>query len=139
MRLTVVRGQSPFQIPRAAVLAGALLAILGVSAASLSGIENGPVACPFRVVTGLPCLTCGLTRATHWLVRGDVARAMTTNPFDTLFLLIVVPAFAGMWVANRVGGLAVRIATTRTERRALVVVLAVLLLANWAYVLATQR
>jgi len=139
VRLTVVRGQSPFQIPRAAVLAGALIVVLGVSAASLSGIEHGPVVCPFRVVTGLPCPTCGLTRATHWLVHGDVVRALTTNPFDTVFLLIIVPAFAGMWVANRVGGVAVRIATTRIERRALVVVLAVLLLANWAYVLATQR
>ena len=139
MRLTVVRGQSPFQIPRAAVLAGALLAILGVSAASLSGIESGPVACPFRVVTGLPCPTCGLTRTTHWLMRGDILRALATNPFDTIFLLLVVPAFAGMWVANRMGGFAVRISTTRTERRALVAGVSVLLLANWVYVLATQR
>ncbi|MEA3409417.1 MAG: DUF2752 domain-containing protein, partial [Candidatus Eisenbacteria bacterium] len=85
MRLTFVRGQSAFAIPRAALLSGVLLFALGIVAAALPGIENGPVVCPFRAVTGLPCPTCGLTRVAHSLMRGDVGRALAINPFDALF------------------------------------------------------
>lgn len=138
MKLTVARGQRPYEMPRSAVLVGGLLIVLGIAAAALPGIEQGPVACPFRAVTGLPCPTCGLTRATHWLMRGDVARAFAVNPFDTAFLLVVVPAFIGMWVANRTGGFAVRMSMSRSERRVAWTAIAAVAAANWAYVLATQ-
>ena len=139
MRLTVVRGQSPFPIPRAALLAGALLIALGIVAAALPGIENGPVACPFRAVTGFPCPTCGLTRAAHSLMRGDFDGALAVNPFDTIFLLVAVPLFAGLWVANLAGGFAVRISMSSAERRVAWALLAAVALANWAYVLITHR
>ncbi len=139
MRLTFVRGQPAFPIPRAAILAGALLLALGIVAAALPGIENGPVACPFRAVTGLPCPTCGLTRVTHWLMRGDVGSALAINPFDSLFLLVAVPLFAGLWVANLAGGFTVRISMSPVERRVAWALLAAVALANWAYVLMTHR
>ncbi len=139
MRLTVARGRNPYQIPRAALLTGALLIALGIVAAALPGIENGPVACPFRAVTGLPCPTCGLTRVTHWLMRGDVGRALAINPFDTLFLLIAVPLFAALWVANLAGRFTVRISMSPVEQRVAWVLLAAAALANWTYVLSTHR
>ena len=139
MRLTIVRGQRPYAAPRGAILAGALLVALGVAAAALPGIEEGPVACPFRVVTGHPCPTCGLTRVTHYLMRADVSHAFAINPFDTLFLMICVPAFAALWVANRTRGFAVRVAMSRVERNSAWVLLAVVVLANWVYVLLTHR
>lgn len=111
---------------------------LGVAAAALPGMEEGPVACPFRVVTGLPCATCGLTRATHWLLRGDVARAFTINPLDTVFLLLAVPTVVAVWVANRTRGVAVQVSMSQTERRVAWIALAAITLANWTYVLATQ-
>ena len=139
MRLTFVRGQPAFPMPRAAILAGALLLALGIVAAALPGIEDGPVVCPFRAVTGLPCPTCGLTRAAHSLMRGDLGRALAINPFDTLFFLVAVPLFAGLWVANLVGGFAVRFSLSPREQRAAWALLAAVALANWAYVLATHR
>jgi len=139
LKLTFVRGQPAFPVPRAAILAGALLLVLGIASAALPGMEEGPIICPFRAVTGLPCPTCGLTRAVHWLMRGDVGRALAINPFDTLFLLVAVPLFAGLWVANLVGGFAVRLSMSPRERRVAWALLAAVALANWAYVLAAHR
>ncbi len=126
-------------MPRAALLTGALLLVLGIVAAALPGIEEGPVVCPFRAVTGLPCPTCGLIRAAQSLMRGDLGRALAINPFDTLFFLVAVPLFAGLWVANLTGGFAVRISMSRVERRAAWGLLVAVALANWAYVLMTHR
>ena len=126
-------------MPRAALLTGALLLALGVVAAALPGIENGPVVCPFRAVTGLPCPTCGLTRAAHSLMRGDLGRALAINPFDSLFFLVAVPLFAGLWVANLTVGFAVRISMSRAERRVAWALLVAAALANWAYVLTTHH
>jgi hypothetical protein len=139
VRLTIVRGERPYPVPRTALLAGALLVALGVATAALPGIEDGPVACPFRAVTGLPCPTCGLMRTTHYVTRGEVAEAFALNPFDALFLLVAVPVFAVVWVANRVAGVAVRVSLSRGERRAAWALVAAAVLANWVYVLLTQR
>lgn len=60
------------------------------AAAALGGIyhldpeASGPILCPYRALTGLPCPGCGLTRATHYLLRGDLATAWAYNPL--LFL-----------------------------------------------------
>jgi hypothetical protein len=71
-------------------------------------------------------------------MRGDVARSFAINPFDTLFLIVAVPVFAGLAVANRARGFAVRISVSRGERRVAWAVLAAITMVNWAYVLVTQ-
>jgi len=126
-------------VPRAALLTGALLLTLGIVAAALPGIENGPVVCPFRAVTGLPCPTCGLLRAAQSLMHGDIVRAFAINPFDTLFFLVAVPLFAGLWVANLTGGFAVRVSMSVAERRVAWALLVAAAVANWVYVLVTHR
>jgi hypothetical protein len=45
--------------------------------------------CPFRTMTGWWCPGCGLTRATHQLLRGDVLQALRYN-------LFVVPILVGL-------------------------------------------
>jgi Protein of unknown function (DUF2752) len=37
--------------------------------------------CPYLTLTGLACPGCGLTRAAHFLLHGDVARAFAYNPW----------------------------------------------------------
>lgn len=51
--------------------------------------------CPFRLATGLWCPGCGLTRATHFLLRGDLATALRYNLFVVPILLTIVVS----WVA----------------------------------------
>jgi hypothetical protein len=51
--------------------------------------------CPWRTVTGLWCPACGLTRATHHLLRGDVATALRYNAL----VVPVLAAIALSWLA----------------------------------------
>lgn len=51
-------------------------------------------ACPFHAVTGWWCPGCGLTRATHHLLRGDVGAALAHHAFVPLVLAAIV---VGWW------------------------------------------
>jgi hypothetical protein len=46
-----------------------------------------PLVCPFKAATGLPCVTCGATRALLALVRGEPSVAFMLNPFVPLAAL----------------------------------------------------
>lgn len=81
----------------------ATLLVAGLSVAAFvastagpdSRIVNGPVLCPFRLITNLPCPGCGLTRSWVALAQGDVTGSLTYHPLGWAFLLI-----AG-WVVAR--------------------------------------
>ena len=51
--------------------------------------------CPFRALTGWWCPGCGLTRATHYLFRGDIGQALRYN----LFVVVILLALAATWAA----------------------------------------
>lgn len=59
--------------------------------------------CPYLTLTGLACPGCGLTRATHFLLHGDVARAFAYNPwaFVTAPALLLFVALPSMTDATR--------------------------------------
>ena len=62
-------------------LAGAALVVLWVA----SGHEElPPLICPFRHLTGIPCVGCGGTRALLALARGEVQAAFFWNPLVAL-------------------------------------------------------
>ena len=42
--------------------------------------------CPFRYVTGFHCPGCGSSRASYYLMHGDLARALASNPLMVLSL-----------------------------------------------------
>ncbi len=48
-------------------------------------VEHGPTLCTFRVLTGKPCPTCGMTRATCALVSGEWAKATQYHPLVVPF------------------------------------------------------
>ncbi len=75
------------------------LAILGGAALLLAlfatGISGWP--CPFLHVLGVPCPGCGLTRATYWLLRGDLRTSLRLHAFAPIFLLtLLVVTTAGV-------------------------------------------
>lgn len=138
MRLRFESRRSAYPVPRAAVVAAVVIATLGVAAAFAPGLGDGPVICPFRAATGLPCPGCGLIRSAHSLLRGDVGRAFAVNPLAAVLLLSAPPFLAALVVTNRRGGLAVRVEASSAERKALWTTLVALVAANWVYVLASQ-
>jgi hypothetical protein len=48
------------------------------------------IPCPFHAATGLWCPGCGMTRAFHHLVTGDVPSALSSNLLLPVVLLVAV-------------------------------------------------
>ena len=71
----------------AAVAAGAGVWLLRTYDPNVAGSPFPP--CMFRAFTGFYCVGCGLTRALHALVHGDVAGAFGMNPLGVLMLGLV--------------------------------------------------
>lgn len=118
------------------------LALLwGVAAASTAALRPlwlalAPVlpACPMRTFTGIPCPTCGTTRAAVALLHGDLATALHANPLAALagvgFVVGGLVALAWAWARGPLPAL-----PTRLPWSVRAAVLA-LLVANWAWVIA---
>lgn len=126
------------RVPRPAIAAGVVLAVLGLTVAVSISVTEGPVICPLRVVTGLPCPSCGLLRSTNAVLNGHVGTAFAMNPLDTVFLLVVVPVMVAAWILRVWRKVAVLVELTRRERRVAWTLLIVAVALNWAYVLATH-
>jgi hypothetical protein len=72
-----------------ALLSIAILHITG--ALSVDRIEGViPFFCPFKVLTGIPCPGCGMTRAMLSMAKGDLNRAFMYNPFSFFLLFMVI-------------------------------------------------
>lgn len=78
------------------------LAALGVVVLSLVLPPGGPPfpMCQFKVMTGLPCLGCGLTRSFIGMAHLNLARAATFHP-ASLFLFPFCVLLAGLLVAPK--------------------------------------
>jgi len=83
------------------VAAGGLLALATACFLSPQHIADGPVICPFRRLTGLPCPGCGLTRSFVYLVHGWWRDALLANPFGPVLVALVL-ALSVAVVAARV-------------------------------------
>ena len=78
--------------------------VAGIGAAFLLSpehIEDGPVICPFRALTGLPCPGCGLTRSWVYAAHGWWQESFASNAFG-LLLVAAVLVLAVVVVARRV-------------------------------------
>lgn len=59
-------------------------------------VEDGPVLCPFRLLTGLPCPFCGLTRSWVHTAHGDVAQGFVDHPVGPV--LFALTAGVVVWI-----------------------------------------
>ena len=92
--------------------------------------------CSWRALTGLPCVTCGATRAAVTLLHGDLHAAWRFNPlvFAGLFGVGVYDLYALIVLAARTKRLRVQI-TGSTARLFALTVLLTLGALNWIYLL----
>ena len=67
-------------MPRLTAGAIALTGLASAAAIPPSLLQVGPVLCPFRFLTGLPCPGCGMTRSVVALLHGDLAASLFYHP-----------------------------------------------------------
>jgi hypothetical protein len=128
---------SPGTLPLVALFALGLglLALLG---AAFHLDRLGFPVCALKAATGVPCLTCGGTRALVRLAHLDVLGALAMNPLVALGLVAMVPwGIADAVLALRGRALVLEIGPTLGRLLRLGVV--PLLLGNWAYLIAMGR
>ena len=116
---------------------------LGVSAAALPAaavwlwLGLPWLGCPFRAVTGYPCLTCGATRCAIAFLHGNLSLAWSWNPLAFLALggVALFDLYAAGVLLTRGPRLRV-IDWTSAEKNAVRIAVIVLIAVNWAYLLA---
>lgn len=90
-------------------------------------------ACPFKLLSGLPCAACGTTRAALALARWDPAGALAVNPLAALgWATLVLGGLTAGVLALAGWPMSARHATLRPLGRAAAVSL---ILANWLYLI----
>lgn len=114
-------------------------AVAAVSAALLGPVWSAAIPnmprCLLRHVTGIPCPTCGSSRAALALIHGEVLDALRWNPAVTLAILAfgVGGVLAPAWV--HLGG-RLPVLTGREQRVAAGVVVGGMAV-NWLYLVLT--
>ncbi|HVO09959.1 MAG TPA: DUF2752 domain-containing protein [Vicinamibacteria bacterium] len=124
--------------PPTGLVFGAISALAGL-AVSVLHLDRLPLTlCLFKGMTGLPCPTCGGTRALGRLFAGDLAGAVLMNPLAALGALLVFGwAIADLVLLPTRRALALELHPRLAQvLRATAVVL---LLLNWAFLLAVRR
>jgi hypothetical protein len=115
----------------------ALLFALGFLAARFLPLLAFGFQCPFLAATGLPCATCGMTRAFVHAAHGEMGRALAVSPLGAVLA-------CGSWGFVILD--AIRLAAARpwprlppAFARAAALTGAFALLANWAYIVVANR
>jgi hypothetical protein len=115
----------------------AAIAALSFAAARFLPLLDLSYECPWRALTGLPCATCGMTHAFFHLAHGEAAAALHASPAGAL-LAGLAWAFAAAAALRLAAGLRWP-SLTPGAARALAVVGAAALLANWAFLVVASR
>jgi uncharacterized protein DUF2752 len=138
----LVRSPVALEAPRGALPLGALfggLAALGCAAVGLLGLDHlGFTVCIFRLATGLPCVTCGATRAFGRLSRFDLGGAFFMNPLVTLGTLGLF-AWGALDLALLPTRRALRLGIAPAWQNAVRLLVVALVLLNWAFLILTSR
>jgi Protein of unknown function (DUF2752) len=128
--------------PRGALPLGGILCLIGVLVSALVGLlrlHRLPVTlCYFKALSGLPCLSCGSTRAAALLWALDPRGAFLMNPLAAVaaaVLLVWGAADLALMTRRR----ALRASLAPSVRPAARWVAGVALAANWIYLIAVGR
>jgi hypothetical protein len=96
--------------------------------------------CVFHELTGLPCVTCGMTRCAIQFFHGDFVAALKWNPlvFTALWGVMAFDLYAFATLTTRVPRLRISFSTRRAKTFARVSIILAFAL-NWIYLLLQWR
>jgi len=138
MRLRV-RRLGPGEIHHELIWLSVSLVSLGMAAAWLTLGLPWP-RCAFHEITGLPCVTCGMTRCGIQFFHGHFLTALKWNPlvFTVLCGVIAFDFYALLVLVTRAPRLRIRFSTPTAKTFARMSVASALAL-NWMYLLSQWR
>lgn len=133
LRLRIAQGAAPL----GAIFAGA--GVLFCLAVGMLHLDHLPVNfCVFKSLTGLPCPTCGTTRAFGRLFAGDISGAIAMNPLAACGALgLLAWGLADLAFLTRRRSLAVELSPHAGLALRVAAVAAVAM--NWAYLVYAGR
>lgn len=111
-----------------------LVAVVAVGVFAAAAYLTGTTVCPLKRLIGVPCASCGSTRAAFALLSGDIPGAFAFNPLAAFLMVAVLPVAALSFAAF--GFDRTKSVAASFLRRPLSWVFAVAAVAaNWAYVI----
>src|SRR5437667_1744631 len=96
-------------------------------------LQLGLPPCNFKVMTGLPCPSCGMTTSFALLVRGDLGNSLRANAVGTLLGLFCL-AFIPWAVFSAYRGELLYVSSVESTLTRLVVTFLVLMLLRWGII-----
>ncbi len=92
------RGRQTHRFVMAAGAVGGAFVLAGVG-----GPFDGPIICPLRLATGVPCPFCGMTTSFTHTAAGDFGEAFVGSPIGPLLFVaaIVIAAASAILLARR--------------------------------------
>jgi len=135
VRVTVARSVPATEPVVAWLFAG--IGLLAFGAARWFPFGGLPTLCSFKVVSGKPCMACGMTRSWVHMAHGRLEEALIQNPLGSV--LFVLTVFAVVYLGGRQLGLvpALRLQVGRAGAWTMRGIAVFVVLVNWAYVWIT--
>jgi hypothetical protein len=132
MRL-FLKKRAPDQIEFGIIYGG--IAVMMLAAGRLMPVLSLAPDCVFKGLTGVPCLTCGSTRAVVRLSHGDILPAFGLNPLTTLCLISAVLYFIYSLMSVVFDLPRISFLLTDQEKNVMRAGAVILLLVQWVYLI----
>lgn len=94
--------------------------------------------CPFKLVTGIQCPTCGLTRSFSLIANGKLRNAFDVHRLGP-FLFLILLVRLSFYLSSLLAGVRIRFRTSPNERRALLFLSGGTLTSCWIYDLVSGK